>query len=74
MSGANAQIGVDAQYAFNTALDFINNDVDLDIIMARGTGLPGLGGAKLRLVIADHQSDPQKGRAEAKASSSRLRK
>ena len=33
--------------------------------MARGAGLPCLGGAKLRLVVADHQSDPQKGRAEA---------
>src|SRR6516225_4546237 len=33
--------------------------------MARGAGLPGLGGAKVRLVVADHQSDPQKGRAEA---------
>ena len=65
MSGANAQMGVDAQHAFNTALDIINNDVDLDIIMARGAGLTGLGGAKLRLVVADNQSDPQKGRAEA---------
>ncbi len=26
---------------------------------------PGLGGAKIRLVFADHQADPQKGRAEA---------
>jgi branched-chain amino acid transport system substrate-binding protein len=26
--------------------------------------LPGLGGARIRLVFADHQADPQKGRAE----------
>jgi branched-chain amino acid transport system substrate-binding protein len=64
-SGANAQIGVDAQHAFNTAVDIINNDHDLDLPLAKGTGLPGLGGAKVRLVAADHQGDPQKGRAEA---------
>ena len=65
MSGANAQIGVDAQRAFETAVDIINNDQDFDLPLARGTGLPGLGGAKIRLVYADHQGDPQKGRAEA---------
>jgi len=65
MSGANAQIGVDATHAMNTALDIINNDTGLDLIMAKGPGLPGLGGAKMRIVVADHQSDPQKGRAEA---------
>jgi branched-chain amino acid transport system substrate-binding protein len=65
MSGANAQVGVDAQRAFETAVDIINNDQDFDLPLARGTGLPGLGGAKIRLIFADHQSDPQKGRAEA---------
>ncbi|MBV8577701.1 MAG: ABC transporter substrate-binding protein [Acetobacteraceae bacterium] len=65
MSGANAQVGVDAQRAFETAVDIINNDEDFDLPLARGTGLPGLGGAKIRLVYADHQGDPQKGRAEA---------
>ena len=65
MSGANAQIGVDAQRAFETAVDIINNDQDFDLPLARGTGLPGLGGAKIRLIYADHQGDPQKGRAEA---------
>ena len=30
----------------------------------RAKALPGLGGAKIRLVFADHQADPQKGRAE----------
>jgi branched-chain amino acid transport system substrate-binding protein len=65
LSGASAQIGVDAQKAFETAVDIINTDQDFDLPLAKGTGLPGLGGAKIRLVYADHQGDPQKGRAEA---------
>jgi branched-chain amino acid transport system substrate-binding protein len=65
LSGANAQIGVDAQKAFETAADIINKNYDFDLPLAKGEGLPGLGGAKIRLVFADHQSDPQKGRAEA---------
>ena len=65
LSGANAQIGVDAQKAFETAADIINKNYDFDLPLAKGEGLPGLGGAKVRLVFADHQSDPQKGRAEA---------
>jgi branched-chain amino acid transport system substrate-binding protein len=64
LSGANAQIGVDAQHAYGTAVDIINNNHDFDLPLAKGTGLPGLGGAKVRLVFADHQGDPQKGRAE----------
>src|ERR1700751_5597006 len=65
LSGASAQIGVDAQKAFDTAAEIINKNFDFDLPLARGEGLPGLGGAKLRLVFADHQADPQKGRAEA---------
>ena len=65
MSGANAQIGVDAQHAFETALDIINKSHDFDLPLAKTAGLPGLGGSKVRIVYADHQSDPQKGRAEA---------
>jgi branched-chain amino acid transport system substrate-binding protein len=65
LSGANAQIGVDARHAYETALDIINNVHDLDLPLARSAGLPNLGGAKVRLIFADHQSDPQKGRAEA---------
>jgi branched-chain amino acid transport system substrate-binding protein len=63
-SGASAQQGVDAQKAYETALDIINNSYDFDLPLAKGEGLPGLGGAKIRLVFADHQGDPQKGRAE----------
>jgi branched-chain amino acid transport system substrate-binding protein len=65
LSGAGAQVGVDAQRAFETAIDIINNDQDFDFPLAKGVGLPGLGGAKIRMVYADHQGDPQKGRAEA---------
>jgi branched-chain amino acid transport system substrate-binding protein len=65
LSGASAQIGVDAQRAFETAADLINKNFDFDLPLARGEGLPALGGAKVRLVFADHQADPQKGRAEA---------
>ncbi|NEW86034.1 MULTISPECIES: ABC transporter substrate-binding protein [Rhodopseudomonas] len=65
LSGSSAQIGVDAQKAFQTAAELINNKYDYDLPLARGEGLPGLGGAKIRLVFADHQADPQKGRAEA---------
>src|SRR5947209_1779051 len=65
LSGASAQIGVDAQKAFDTAADIINKDYDFELPLAKGEGLPGLGGAKVRLVFADHQADPQKGRAEA---------
>ncbi len=65
LSGANAQVGVDARHAYETALDIINNKHDIDLPFAKTEGLPGLGGAKLALTFADHQSDPQKGRAEA---------
>lgn len=65
MSGGSAQIGVDARNAFETAADIINNAYDLPLPGAKNAGLAGLGGAKIRLVFADHQGDPQKGRAEA---------
>src|SRR5580692_2149215 len=65
LSGASAQIGVDAQKSFETAAEIINNKYDFDLPLARTEGLPGLGGAKVQLVFADHQADPQKGRAEA---------
>jgi branched-chain amino acid transport system substrate-binding protein len=65
MSGSNAQIGIDARHAYETAAELINGDYDLPIPGAKGAGLSGLNGAKVKLVFADHQSDPQKGRSEA---------
>ncbi|NSZ09696.1 ABC transporter substrate-binding protein [Agrobacterium tumefaciens] len=65
LSGPGAQVGVDAKAAIETAVDIINTVRDLDLPTARNAGLAGLGGAKIRVIFADHQGDPQKGRAEA---------
>jgi len=64
-SGPNAQIGVDARHALETAVDIVNAVHDIDLPTAKSEGIAGLGGARIRLVFADHQGDPQKGRAEA---------
>lgn len=65
MSGSNAQTGVDARNALETAASIVNDKHDLDLLCAKTAGLDKLGGAKIKLVFADHQADPQKGRAEA---------
>ena len=66
LSGNSAQIGADARAAYDVTAEIINGQHDpLPMLMGRGGGLPKLGGAKVRLVFADHANDPQKGRAEA---------
>ncbi len=65
LTGSSAQVGVDCKHAIETALEIINNASTVDLPTAKSAGLAGLGGAKIRVVFADHQGDPQKGRAEA---------
>ncbi len=65
LSGSSAQVGVDAKHAMETAADIVNGNYNLDLPAGKGGGLAGLGGAKIKLIFADHQADPQKGRAEA---------
>lgn len=65
LSGASAQVGVDARHALETAAEIVNNGLDADLIGAGSKGIAALGGAKIKLIFADHQGDPQKGRAEA---------
>jgi branched-chain amino acid transport system substrate-binding protein len=56
---------VDARVAAELAAEIVNGSHDLDLPLARGEGLPGLGGAKLRLVVVDHQGKPELGQTEA---------
>jgi branched-chain amino acid transport system substrate-binding protein len=66
MTGNAAPIGADAKSAVDTTLDIINGDhAPIPILMGKGGGLPGLGGAKIKVIFADSQADPQKARAEA---------
>ncbi|MBI4573950.1 MAG: ABC transporter substrate-binding protein [candidate division NC10 bacterium] len=65
MTGPVAQIGIDAVNVVKVALDIINNDVDINMPLGKGAGLPRLGGAKVRIVVVDHQGKPDLGLAEA---------
>ena len=66
LTGNAAQIGADAQAAIGVISEIINGTHDpVPMLMGRGGGLSNMGGAKIRVVFADHQNDPQKARAEA---------
>ena len=65
LSGPVAQAGVDAKAAAETAAEIVNTRQDLELPLARTEGLPGLGGARLRLIFVDHQGKPELGQSEA---------
>jgi branched-chain amino acid transport system substrate-binding protein len=65
LSGPVAQVGIDAVAALETAVEIINEESDLNLPLAKGKGLPNLGGAKIRLIVADHQGKPDIGQGEA---------
>ncbi len=66
MSGPAAQAGVDDKPVFEIAADIANGSADLPFpLYQKLKGLPGLKGAKVRLVFADHQGKPDVGQAEA---------
>jgi len=67
LSGNLAQIGIDSVTAIRMATEIFNGRSQLNLPSARKTtdGLPGLGGAKIRLVVVDHQGKPELGQAEA---------
>ena len=66
MTGNLAQLGIDSVTAIRMATDLYNGKSELNLpSMKKSTdGLPGLGGAKIRLVVVDHQGKPDVGQAE----------
>jgi branched-chain amino acid transport system substrate-binding protein len=63
LSGALATIGRDLQRAAEfTAETLVNNkNPNVDIDMAKWGGIPKLGGAKIKLIFADHRGEPDRG-------------
>ncbi len=67
LSGAAAAIGRDLQRAAELTADIINNGAPgVDIPMAQWKGIPNLGGAKIKLIFADHRGEPDRGADLAK--------
>jgi branched-chain amino acid transport system substrate-binding protein len=66
-SGNAASAGSHAKAAIEVAVDIINNDhPELgNFPLAKGAGLPGLGGAKVEVVFADNQGSPAAGQNQA---------
>jgi len=64
LSGPTAQIGVDAVAAVKTVLEIVNDGADLPLPLAKSKGLPGLGGAKVTVIVVDHQGKPEVGLSE----------
>jgi len=67
LTGPAASTGAELKSALELAADIVNNGAKgiKDMPFAAGGGIPGLKGAKIKLVFADHQGSPQVGATEA---------
>lgn len=67
LTGAAASSGAEMKNALELAADIINNGAkDIpNLPFSAGGGLPNLKGAKIKLIFADHQGNPQVGATEA---------
>ncbi|MGN6390508.1 MAG: ABC transporter substrate-binding protein [Burkholderiaceae bacterium] len=67
LTGAAASTGAELKNALELAADIINNGAKgiPNLPFSAGGGLPNLHGAKIKLVFADHQGNPQVGASEA---------
>ena len=67
LTGPAASTGAELKSALELAADIVNNGAKgvAGLPFANGGGLPNLKGAKIKLIFADHQGNPQTGASEA---------
>jgi len=62
LSGRLESTGREMRQAFELAAETANREIPgLSMTIARWQGIPGLGGAKVKLLFGDHRSDPARG-------------
>jgi branched-chain amino acid transport system substrate-binding protein len=65
LTGASAATGQRTLEGVRLAAEIVNEDLpDLQLPLAEGEGLPNLDGARVEVVSADHEEDPEKGASE----------
>ena len=64
LTGASASTGQRTLEGVELAAEIVNEDVDMDLPLAPGKGLPNLDGATIEIVSADHEEDPETGASE----------
>lgn len=66
LSGSAAATGVKLKYAVEVAQEIINGEYpEISMPLAETLGLPNLGNAKIEVVFADHQGNPEVAKSEA---------
>jgi len=66
LSGPQAPTGHDLRNGVELAVEIINESYpNLNLPLAKETGLPNLNGAKIKVIYSDHQASPEKGMSEA---------
>ena len=66
LTGTAASVGNDAKQAVQLAVQLVNEGApDIALPLAKGGGLPNLGGAKVELVFGDSQGKAEVGQSEA---------
>src|SRR5262249_61537859 len=64
MTGPNAQPGIDNKPVIEIGADIANGVADLPFpFYQKLKGMPGLKGAKVRVIFADHQGKPELGQS-----------
>ena len=64
LTGPAAKTGKEYIIAYELARDIVNEKYDLDLPFADTEGIPGLNGAKIEFVVADHKGQPELGLSE----------